>query len=185
MLTGIASLAAKANVGTIVTSHINTMRIDVGNGESRYSRSDFTIFYLFPVFLAIALVGLDVPLSTDAFSVSISVFSIFAALLFSAQVAMYGIFRAQRQSPRNQTEANIQQESIKNETDLLREVNTNISYLILISCVCVSIFFICHTFKLTNGPARFLLYSLFAHFILTLLMLIKRSHLLFDNSYKS
>lgn len=185
MSAGILSLVAKANIGNIVTSHVKTMRVEIGNGRSRYSRSDFTIFYIVPVFLGIALVGLDTPLSADAYSVSISVFSIFAALLFSAQVAMYGIFRAQRQKPQNQTENAIQREAIENETDLLREVNTNVSYLILVSCVCVSIFFVCHVFKLNGGIARFLLYSLFAHFILTLLMLIKRSHLLFDNSYRS
>lgn len=97
---------------------------------------------------------------------------------------MYGIFRAQPKPPKNEIEEALQGLEKDEEKALLVEVNSNISYLIMLSCISVTFSFVFYAFGILGKTTTFTIFFLISHFLLTLLMLIKRSHLLFDNSYK-
>ena len=72
----------------------------------------------------------------------------------------------------------------RERTALLKETNANISYLILVSCLGLTL---CLTLYIGNAVAHAgigVLTFLFSHFILTLLMIIKRMYALFRREYE-
>ena len=106
------------------------------------SFANFALFFGTPTLLAGALATANIPIPTEALSFSVSVFSIFAALLFSSQIAVYGFFRRQRREPEGAIDKRLWQEDLDDLRDFLSEVNSNISYLILISCIGLAAFLV-------------------------------------------
>ncbi len=170
----------KISVGAIVNAHIATLR-NVGANE--VSKLDLTIFFAIPALLGLIAWYFGARLSDEVYSVSISVFSIFSALLFSAQVAMYGVFRADRKATGDAIlEADAQVEA-QNARELLREVNANVSYLILLSCVAVTTFLVFFAAPVPCSVEAGLLIGIYSHFLLTVAMVLKRAHEVFDSEY--
>ena len=66
---------------------------------------------------------------------------------------------------------------------LLSELNTNISYLILVSCSALILFLLFYSFPMPERFATAVTAFIYIHFILSLLMVIKRSHALFQLEY--
>ena len=66
---------------------------------------------------------------------------------------------------------------------LLKEVNSNISYLILISVVAIVLFLFLYTSEKTGRSAAAVSWTIYIHFVLNLLMVVKRSHILFRKEY--
>lgn len=172
----LVSLLSKINVLVVARDHIRTLKIETGNGRERFSRSDLTIFYILSLAFAGLVAGLGPVLDKSALSLTISVFSIFAALLFSAQVAMYGIFRASYRKGTDHIDQLLQDAAKQDEKALLVEVNSNISYLILIALISVSVSFFGHVFSLEGSLLSFAVVCSTSHFLLTLLMLIGLPH---------
>ncbi|UWS03643.1 hypothetical protein K4K94_15260 [Phaeobacter inhibens] len=147
------------------------------------SRIDFLTFLMLPTFLGLLAWYFGVELAPEVFSVSISVFSIFSALLFSAQVAMYGVFRSDRKATGDAIlEADAQQEA-QDARELLREVNANVSYLIFVSCLAVTTFLIFFAAPIPCQIEAGLLIAIYCHFLLTVAMVLKRAHEIFDSEY--
>ncbi|WP_143042704.1 hypothetical protein [Paracoccus alkenifer] len=170
----------KISLSSIIISHWDSLK-DVG--EEKISTRDIFIFYGIPF-----IVGGSVSLSHAAFpkeiySVSISVFSIFSALLFSAQVAMYGVFRSDRKIPSDVILAEDERKRVQDTRLLLREVNANISYLIFLSCLSVTVFLIFFAAELPAGIESGVSIFLYTHFLLTIAMVLKRAHEIFDAEY--
>lgn len=170
----------KFNVFEIVRSHVLTL---ANYGTGKISPSDILAFYGLPLALGVTLWAFGVCLPDEAFSASISVFSIFSALLFSAQVAMYGVFKADRKTSEDPIAAAGQRKRFEESRGLLREVNSNISYLILTSFTFVTIFFVLYVWNFSAPLESAILGFCYTHFALTLLMVIKRSHVVFDSEY--
>ncbi|WP_155734819.1 hypothetical protein [Rhodovulum sulfidophilum] len=144
---------------------------------------DILAFYFLPALFGFSLFWFCVGLGDEVFGVSISVFSIFSALLFSAQVAMYGVFRADRKFSQDPITQAGEKDRLEEVRVLLREINTNISYLILVSFSSVTIFLALYVLDLPERLESAILGFLYLHFLLTLLMVIKRSHEVFDSEY--
>lgn len=170
----------KFNIFFIVFDHIQTLR-DLRS--ERVSLADLFFFYVVPMGIAALMCALRLELSPDVYHVGISVFSIFCALLFSAQIAMYGVFKASRRSSEDVV---IGQELDEKESEirkLIKEINTNISYLILISFFSLTIFISFVSIEFSKVLESSIFVGIFIHFLLTILMVLKRTHAVFDSEY--
>lgn len=170
----------KISVRSIFQAHWRTLR-DVG--ETKASRADIALFYGLPTMGAAASFYFGVTLSSEVYSASISVFAIFSALLFSVQVAMYGVFRADRNTTSDAILNGDEQRIAEETRRLLREVNANVSYLILLSCLAVSVIVVFVAAPIPRELEAATLIFLYLHFLLTVAMVLKRAHEVFDAEY--
>jgi len=179
----------KINVVSIFTDHLKTLRHYEPDksleqdSSPRLSREDVLIFFIAPALLATTGIVLGANLDKDTYGMSISVFAIFSGLLLNVQIALFSVYQRSWTSLTDRNLDEIQQRQLTQRNDLLSEVNTNISYLIIVSCASVSIFFIAYMMKTVSISMSFFSLYIYAHFLLTLLMVIKRAHALFDNEY--
>ena len=172
----------KIDVRHILVAHFRTL---TNAKTGRTSVVDILTFYVVPAIVA-GLVALDEEKFPDAFyGLAISVFAIFAALLFSVQIALFSIL--QRDMSANSGVPTKSRTGVERRLDerreLIREVNANISYLILIACLGVAMLL---GFSLTPhlSLARSIISTyLVCHFVLTILLIIARVHTLFDEEY--
>jgi hypothetical protein len=121
----------------------------------------------------------------DFYNISITFFGIFIALLLNIQVAVFGIFLRKWEKPEDKRYADQIAKKAQDRNILLREVNTNISYLVLISFFALIIFLVFYTLKYIDGIFAAFSVFIYSHFLLTLLMIIKRSHAIFQGEYLS
>jgi len=170
----------KVGLKSVVDAHFLTLR---NLGEEKASKLDLFVFYGIPALLAAASYAFCLKLSNEVFNASISVFSIFSALLFSVQVAMYGVFRSDRKATGDLI-LDLEEKDLAEETrKLLREVNANVSYLILVSCSAVTVFLAFFAFNFSPRLETSALVLFYGHFLLTVAMVLKRSHEIFDSEY--
>lgn len=171
----------KANVFHILQAHLATMKVE---GDGRYHRPDIVLFFLLPLLACVFVWAFGGKLDRDAFNVSISVFAIFSALLLNVQIALFSIYQREWRSKSDSIVAEVQRDKAKLRRELLGELNTNISYLIVLSVFSVTIFLICFVSTALDQIETPIAVYLYAHFLLTLLMVIKRAHALFQKEYQ-
>jgi hypothetical protein len=170
----------KVGLKSIISSHVATLK---NVGDETTSRADLLLFFGLPLFGAIVCWYFCLKFTNEVYSASISVFAIFSALLFSVQVAMYGVFRSDRKSTGDKVLDADAQTYAEKARVLLREVNANISYLILISCISVTTFLIFVAAPISERVEAAGLVLLYSHFLLTVAMVLKRAHEIFDAEY--
>ncbi len=182
----------KINVASIFTDHLRTLRQyepDEGlhdtKSDLRISREDFLLFFLVPGLLAAIGTAVGANLDKDAYGMSISVFAIFSGLLLNVQIALFSVYQRTWTTLTDKNLDELKQKKLQSRNLLLSEVNTNISYLVIISCAAVSIFFLAYMMKSSSTVMSYISLYIYSHFILTLLMVIKRAHALFDNEYSA
>jgi hypothetical protein len=173
----------KIDVRHIVSDHFKTL-VNAQTGKT--SLVDVFTFYVVPG-LVTSLIVHDFKAFPESFyGLAISVFSIFAALLFSVQIALFNIFHGRAPTGQRDSvnESPAQKEKTKDRNDLIKEVNSNISYLILLSCLGVAtLLFFSLTVRLELVRSIFSSYFV-AHFLLTIVLIVARVHTLFDEEYK-
>lgn len=174
----------KINVWFIVIEHIKTLSVVNDDKSETQSKADVFVFYLLPLTLGMLVCWRGFEVKDAVFELSVSVFAIFSALLLSVQVAMYGVFRADRKDVEDKILNDEMKTRIGSTRKIIREININISYLILISCVSVLVFLAFFTFEFSPHLESGILIMIYAHFILTVAMVLKRSHLVFDAEYR-
>lgn len=170
----------KVDVSQVVIDHFRTLRNDA---SGRQSISDIVIFYLVPVLLAASVYISRACVSQEFYNISVTFFGIFVALLLNLQVAAFGIYNRRWNTSSDDRSAEIQATLTETRRIILRELNANISYLILISVASISFFLITYTTNWIGRVSSCLSVFVYSHFILTLLMVVKRSHILFRNEY--
>lgn len=166
----------KINIAVIFLDHLSTLRDD-RTGERSWP--DLILFYALPIALALAYYSFPFSLPDSIEASLIAVFAVFAALLFSAQIALYGLSPRAPDASGDKVTDEANMKAFDNEKKFFREVNFNISYLILISSASLVLFLI---LMITHWPERIegaILVLAVSHFFLTLLMLIKRTHVAF------
>ena len=171
----------KLNVILVVTDHIGTLRDD-NTGERSYS--DVATFYGIPAILCAVYYWTPIKLPDDLISSLIAVFAVFSALLFSAQIALYNLSIATTKSTGDAISDEREVKRMRNERTYFSDVNYNVSYLILVSCLSLITFIVLLIFPLKETVEGALLVLLTSHFFLSLLMLIKRSHIAFALKYR-
>ena len=171
----------KINIFHIVYGHLLTLRF---GDEGKYSKIDILLFFLFPIIIGVISFYFDVRLGKEAFGISISIFSIFSALLLNVQIALFGISQREWKADDDKLLNKLKEDKKKEKRKLLIELNTNISYLIVLSCISVTIFLLSYVVDITDRIKSPISTCLYLHFFLTLLMVIKRSHALFHKEYE-
>jgi len=170
----------KIGIGGILIDHIGTLR-DARSGQVSFI--DICIFYALPIILAVLVFFDDFSFKNEIIGQSIAVFAIFSALLFSVQVALFGIYTKKRSDLDDYAKA-FAIERLTARRDLIRETNANISYLIVVSAISVTILLVAFATDISNRFEPAVAVFLYGHFMLTLLMIIKRVHALFDREYR-
>lgn len=170
----------KIDVRQIVGDHFSTLK-DVRT--KRLSVSDLAIFYVIPTLAGLGAFLVKMPLDRDVYNAAITFFGIFIALLLNVQVAIFGIFQRKWLPPSDKKLMSIFAERNKERKELLGELNANISYLTLICCVALVEAFAFFVFKNLTPIAVGIVVTTSVHFLVTLLMTVKRTHVLFQKEY--
>lgn len=171
----------KINVSSILRDHFATLHVA---GHKRTSIADVLIFYVVPVALGSTAVSMGFEVRADAYNASITFFGIFIALLLNIQVGMFAIFQRKWEISSDPRIAEIQRETLEDRRTLLTELNANVSYLVLIACAALLASLASYIEKWEKGFAPALMVLLYTHFLLTLVMIVKRAHALFHKEYR-
>lgn len=171
----------KINVIGIFVAHLRTL--GATNGSKFILYFDFLLFFGLPVVLGIAswVAGLTAP--EGIISTAIAVFSVFSALLFSAQAAVFTLSRLANQVSKDPIQAKLDQQDWNDRLRLFSEVNANISYLIAFSVLSLLLLLSFALFEIDGVMATSCFLVVATHFALTLLMVIKRTASAFSVSY--
>jgi len=170
----------KINILPIVRDHLTTL---YDANSNRTKLTDILIFYIIPLAAGAIAFTLNFKVKADSYNVSITFFGIFLALLLNIQVAIFGIFQRKWDAPLDQIKAQEQTKLRIERRKLLSELNTNISYLTVVSSVALVAFLIFYVAELDEGLSPAVAVILYSHFILTFMMIVKRSHALFQKEY--
>lgn len=171
----------KVDTNQIIRDHIATLRDD---RSGRTSKADILTFYLVPVLTGCAAYWMRFKVSGDVYNVSITFFGIFVALLLNLQVAAFGVFQRKWDVPSDQNLKEAQERTLKIRRNLLGQINANVSYLVLISCGAIVLFLVFFAMHWKCGLAPAIGVIVYCHFLLTLLMVVKRSHAIFRREYE-
>ena len=167
----------KINIVVVLRDHFSTLRNDK---TGRLSLSDIALFYGLPCALGLAAYLYPVKIPTNIEGALIAVFSVFAALLFSAQIALYSLTPKEPDSGTDAIQEKLNSSKFTRQREFFRDVNYNVSYLILLSCLFLIAFIgIMVAEPADNLKGAILSFSV-SHFFLTLLMLVKRTHVAFS-----
>lgn len=169
----------KINIWQIVSDHLNTLQDNV---RGKISITDIVTFFFIPILMAILCYITGITSSKDFYNVSLTFFGVFVALLLNFQVAAFGIYNRKWNIIDDEKLSLNQEQELRLKMQLLREINANISYLILISIVSIVLFLLFYSIDI-GRVAAVVSSIVYTHFILTLLMVIKRSHALFKKEY--
>ena len=171
----------KINVSSIVRDHHETL---YDNRSNKTSFFDVILFYVVPVFAALASYYFSISLNSNAYEISVTFFGIFIALILNIQVAMFSIFQRKWEMPSDQRVAASMAATLADRKKLLIELNGNLSYLILVCCVALVLSLLSFIKSFDNCVIPAVMVFLYAHFLLTLLMVVKRAHALFHKEYR-
>ncbi len=171
----------KINILPIFVDHFSTLR-NARNGK--YSKFDFFVFYALPICAAVTPWFYDIRFDNSFYTLSITFFGIFIALLLNVQVAIFSIFQRKWDKPTDENLATIQAAKLDERRILLGELNANLSYLILFSCLALVAFLSFFVFDFLDVVLATVTVGLYSHFVLTLMMSVKRAHTLFQMEYE-
>lgn len=171
----------KINVASIVRDHWATL---YDAQSTRTNFVDVIVFYALPIAAGAAAYALCFKVKPEGYNVSITFFGIFLALLLNIQVAIFAIFQRKWDAPSDKRQADAQKVELEDRRTLLGELNSNISYLTIVSCVALIAFLIFYVAELKEGIGPAVAVALYSHFILTFVMIVKRSHALFQKEYR-
>ena len=171
----------KIDIRYIIRDHFKTLR----NAETKKASAfDIFLFYVLPAALAVWAYWDHINLKKpDVYNVSITFFGIFIALLLNLQVAIFAILQ-RKWAPLADDRMHIyQDQKFEDRQILLSELNANLSYLILVCCFALfaALIFFVREWNADFGPAAMVF--LYTHFLFTLVMIVKRSHILFQSEY--
>lgn len=170
-------MLSKINICNILKGHLRTLR---NEGASRIERkniaqpSDYILFFILPIPVAIAGYFFTNPLDGFALTITATAFAIMAGLLLNLLVLVYQILTTTRKSSNRES-----------KMTLLSDTYNNISFLILvalsgiISLVLTAVFGT--EFYVFSKVLTSIVYYVSIVFVLTLIMVIKRIHVLLDH----
>ena len=170
----------KIGAGRIIRDHFATLRNDA---TGKRSVADLITFLFLPTLPAFTVLFVYLPHSNDLVSAFISIVAIFSALLVGAQFSLYGLFRREPE----QTGDEIRDQEIRaqkqREVNVLREINSTISYLILVGVLSVVVALSLLVVTWSGSIEASILIYILGHFLLTLMVVVKRVHVLLDRGY--
>lgn len=172
----------KIDFRQIIIDHFSTLRDD---RSGRLSLFDIFVFFIIPICLGIAAWRCKLTFDRDVYNVAITFFGIFVALLLNVQVAIFGIFQRKPEAPVDARLMTKFETRLATRKSLLSELNANLSYLCFVCCIALVVFISFYTLKENRPVSTGITLLLFSHFLVTLLMTVKRTHILFQQEYRS
>lgn len=170
----------KFNVLFIIRDHFRTL-YDAENKKVSYL--DIFVFYGLPIIMSATAYYSDVKLKDEAYGLAIVIFGVFIALLLNIQVAIFSVSHTKWQAPSDtKLMASFEEDKI-DKNAILRELNTNLSYMILLCSLVLFVAGYSSLFDNVQEISSIFLIFAFTHFVLNLLMVIKRAHALFQKEY--
>jgi len=167
-------MLTKINIGKIITDHFATLK---DADSKKISRGDFFLFILLPLlFSSVIVMVFCIFLTESLVNILITCLSIFVGLLLNLLVIIFDII--------NKLKTENSKDQLKKL--FLKEIYANISFCILISIV--NIGFLVVTFSgiyFVKLSANVLSVAILMLFGLTLLMILKRVHILLSNEFKN
>lgn len=146
--------------------------------------SEVVIFIVLPIVVGI-LFSRDVASVSEGFHAAlISCYSIFSALLLSVQMALFGIFQRQI-AQKSQKDSMVEKGRIEARVDLIRELNANVAFLVLISIVAAAFSLVFLGLKMPEELEVFLSFFFVSLFLVNILLVIRRAYILFDVEYSN
>jgi hypothetical protein len=152
-------------------------------------------FFVIPICAGLTTYAFSVQIPDEQFSALISVYSIFSALLFGAQISAFSIFTSLTDFQKSRVKLDEEDSVLKASTEAdavkrvsylklaFKDINSNISYLIMTAVILLSILIILAVSDAASVLSSSVVISLTAHLILVLAMVIKQSHLIFSAAY--
>lgn len=164
----------KLNIFRILNDHISTLK---DYGKKRVSLFDAFTFFVFPALVSAVLVFFNIRLSAEFANLLITVFSIFAGLLFNLQILMFDVIGKVSDTKMLPTGLNSQQ-SLNRRLFLLESVSFNISFEVLLCLFGVLLLAISTLFQ--NSLVQIIVsvtaFYVVILFSLTLAMVLRRIH---------
>ncbi|MEZ4713139.1 MAG: hypothetical protein R3A44_38475 [Caldilineaceae bacterium] len=169
-------MLTKLNIWSIISDHFQTLKKYKGKG---YSKSDILAFYGLPILVASLLI-FWFSVSDEVANALITSLSVFAGLLLNLLLLVFDTLRKEE----------AKEDKVRQQ--VLKETYSNISYAILISLLCIILLV---GFAIWDGGfsgtwvtvlkivASWIVYFLTINFLLTLLMILKRVHILMSLEY--
>jgi hypothetical protein len=162
-------VTSKIDIRMIISDHFGTFR-DEGTGET--SKVDLVVMILFPLLVAAGAYFFGFKIRDNHVGTLISVFAIFAGLLFNVLVLIYSFSDSDLDG----------QKTLRDE--LLRQSFSNISYSIVLALFTV---FVLTAVLFVGGITQRILEAavvlIAVHFFLSLLMVLKRIHVLLRDKF--
>lgn len=171
----------KINICHIVALHLTSLR----DGGGRIMISDILVFFVLPFLASLGSYFLGVIVPKDAVSLSVTVLSIFSALLLSVQVALYSVSLRPMQPPEDLKKKTAFENIRKSRDKLIKELNDNISYLILVSVFFITLLLGVSVMAMFDRLSSSVILGVYVHFILTLLMVVKRASVVLSREYEN
>ena len=159
-------MLAKIDIRDIVRDHLATL-VDYRTQKS--SGLDYVLFFVVPAVAAAGLMYVKVGLTDTAVNVLITALSIFAGLLFNLLVLIASLVD-KRSAPTGESDAR----------QVMKSIYANIAYSLLVSLLTLLPLGVFATLNdaLAKKIAMAVSYYFIGHFALTLLMVLKRMHVL-------
>lgn len=162
----------KINVYNIIRDNFRTL---VHDSDGTRSDGDIVLFVVVPLIASAALLSLKGVFGQTTSGVLITAYSIFAALLFNLLLLVYDIVKKSASSLKSR---------------FLKQVYSNISYSVFISILLIAILL---AYYVSMSSPRliyakyalaFFVYALTANFLLTMLMILRRVHILLSKEFE-
>jgi hypothetical protein len=167
---------SKINIVKILKDHFKTLK---NTNTNKISLSDYFMFFILPLIFALIYYYFDITMSDDLIKSLLTIFSVFVGLLFNLLILIYDIVNKNNHKNKNEPHTNM---PIRKK--FLQEIFSNISFTIFMSIVIVILLLVTFTNNCFIKSASSLLsvYLMFL-FILTLLMILKRIHVLLSKEF--
>jgi FtsH-binding integral membrane protein len=175
-------LFSKIDVRIVVRDHLGTLRQGVSGGAPE--RRDLLLFFGIPAVPLVVLPILGIWLTNSSIGTLETAISVFAALLFNLLVLIYEVGRREQsveeRSSGDQSKAEVRRE-------FLQQVHYNVAFAILVSLVLIVVLLpgVLVESKASLVFSSVCFYYLGTVFLLTLLMVLKRMHILLKDEYQS
>ncbi len=166
-------MSSKFSVFKIVVDHYNTLYNYGESDENKKKRDYFGIFvnFVVPLVIASLFIRYEIFIQQNEFTVILTAYSVFAALLLNLMILVFSIVNREREKPGEQRDLK--------KIQLLKETYENIQFTVLTS-VLIILAILLMLFIPSNlylvAVLSFVIYYLVFIFIATLFMVLKRTH---------
>jgi len=166
----------KINIFGIVIQHFDTLRDDISN---KVSLGDYFTFLGLPFLGGVLAYFAKLPMPENLISILVAIFSIFAALLFSSQIALFSLIPRRPCKVEDPILQHKRQNKFLKQKEFFKQINANTSYLILVASIALLIFLLIEILPISRSIEGAVAAFTVSHFFLSLMMMIKRTSIAF------